>query len=513
MSDLPLDELLWDVTGARRFPPQSNPRIRSVVYDSREADSGSLFVALPGSAVNGHDFVEDAIHRGSSAVVVQQHGGTVGRVSESLRSRAVTIEVEDTRRALSAISSAFYGHPSKELHTIGVTGTDGKSTTVYIIHQLLEHLGIPSGFVSTPQIQVERAVIDNPFRNSTPESLQIHRILREMRDASRTHAVIEATSHGLSPRTSRLADVAFDCGVFTNLTHEHLEFHGSFEQYRSDKGNLFRALDASPIGIGVVNLDDDSAAFFAAVSSRPVFTYSIARSDADLFATSPAYSAGGARFDLHVGEDIVPVESSLPGEYNVSNTLAALLAVSKSVGVSVQELVPAVRSLRPQPGRMATVGTLRGSTVLVDYAHTPGAFAKLLPVLKERTPGRLIIVFGSAGERDVEKRALQGAVADEHADIVVLADEDPRGEDPVTILEHIAMAMSRHRRGEDLYLIPDRGEAIRHALSFAGDGDTVALLGKGHESSIIYADRVLDWDEAAVAKAALRDMGGRPADE
>lgn len=497
MSSKTLSDILEGVsiTGADRW---RDVEVAAVAYDSRRVSPGAVFVALEGDVHDGHDFIEDAVRRGAGAIV---HSSTVARRVGG----AVLIEVDDTRRALSRISSNFFDQPSRELRTFGVTGTDGKSTTVYLIHQLLSGVGIASGFLSTPLLQTAEETVPNPFRNSTPESLEVHRILREMVTAGRTHSVIEATSHGLSPRTSRLADVGFDVAVFTNLSHEHLEFHGTYEQYRNDKANLFRALDRSPNGIGVVNVDDEAAPFFSAVSQRPVFAYSTTRSDADLFATGTTETAEGTAFDLHCGDDSYSVLSPFHGSYNVSNLLAAVLAVHKGAGIEIERILPAVAGLEGLPGRMVELGPFRGSRVVVDYAHTPGAFQSVLPQLRSATESKLIVVFGSAGDRDRAKRPLQGAVAGAYADIVILADEDPRSEDRYRILEDIASGIGE-RRPESLRLIPDRRQAIRTALTLAEPGDTVALLGKGHESSIIYRDGPLEWNEVEVARALMREL-------
>lgn len=479
----------------------ADTQISSLIYDSRHAEPGALFVALVGDRFDGHDYVDDALRRGAVAVVHEKPISSRG-------ASATFVRVDDSRRALSALAAALYGDPSRELFTIGITGTDGKSTTVYLVHQLLEATRHNSGFLSTPMVQTGEEPAKNPFRNSTPESLEVQRMLREMVQQGRSYAVVEATSHGLSSRTSRLADVRFDVGVFTNLSHEHLEFHGTYEQYRSDKANLFRALDDSAAAFGVINIDDDAAPFFSDVTRRPVLTYSTTRSDADLFATNIRASLDGARFDLHSNGTTVPVVSPLFGEYNVSNLLAALLVVQRATDATIDELVSVVPNLRSLPGRMTYVGELHGGRVIVDYAHTPGAFSRLLPQLKQMTEGRLIVLFGSAGDRDKQKRPLQARAADDFADIAVLADEDPRGEEPTAILDDIASGFSRRCLNEDLYLIPDRRVAIRTALSLMREGDTVALLGKGHESSIIYRDGPLEWDEVETARALMRELSG-----
>jgi UDP-N-acetylmuramoyl-L-alanyl-D-glutamate--2,6-diaminopimelate ligase len=362
----------------------------------------------------------------------------------------------------------------------------------------------------------------NPEHQTTPEATAVQRLLAEMRDAGLDYAVVEASSHGLSSRTNRLGDVDFDAGVMTNVTHEHLEFHGSWEQYRHDKANLFRALDRGDAKtrrgsreavprFGVVNADDPSASFFAASCSRPVRSFSASGGAADLSAADLRADASGESFVVveraESGERRHSARLELPGAFNVGNALAALLVVSGMTGRTIGELVPLLPRLRPVRGRMTSIDRGQAFELLVDYAHTPSSFETVLPPLRARIRGRIICVFGSGGERDVEKRPQQGRIASQSCDILVLADEDPRGEDPMAILEEIAAGCPGRRRGEDLFLIPDRKAAIRKAFSLARVGDLVLLLGKGHENSIIYRNGPIPFDEIGEAEKALSELG------
>jgi len=416
---------------------------------------------------------------------------------------------------MSPIAAAFYGRPSRELAVIGGTGTEGKSTTVYLIHQLLALAGFRAGFFSTVMSDTGAGEEPNPEHQTTPEATAVQRMLASMRDAGMSYAVIEASSHGLSPRTNRLGDVDFDVGVMTNVTREHLEFHGTWEQYRSDKANLFRALDGRPDlkgrkapRFGVVNADDPSADYFATRTLVPVRTFSAGGREADLSAAEVSIDPAGESFTI--------VERSgarhrarieLPGAFNVGNALAALLAVSGITATALGDLVPFLPMLRPVRGRMTSIDRGQAFEVIVDYAHTPSSFQTIFPPLRERVKGRIICVFGSGGERDVEKRPRQGRIAADFCDIVILADEDPRGEDPMTLLEEIASGCPELARGERLYLIPDRAAAVRKAFSLAKAGDLVALLGKGHENSIIYAKGAIPYDEIGEAESALAELG------
>ncbi|MFP4432020.1 MAG: UDP-N-acetylmuramoyl-L-alanyl-D-glutamate--2,6-diaminopimelate ligase [Spirochaetaceae bacterium] len=480
--------------------------VNAVVYDSRSVTPGALFVALPGLHVDGHDYLVDAVARGAAALVVERPvDAEPGAVLPTV------VRVTNSRRALSALAAAFYDHPSRKLRVIGVTGTDGKSSTCAYIHQLLAGLGKKVGLLSTVSVDRGRGIEENPFRQSTPEAPEVHRFLREMVDAGLEYAVLEATSHGLSEKTNRLADIAFDVAVFTNLTHEHLEFHGSYEQYRHDKANLFRAIDRSPEGFGVVNAQDKEADYFAAQTNRRVLRYGIECPDCALSATSVKGDISGTRFTVCTESSESKTEISIPGTFQVENTLAALLTAVTLTGSKITQCCALVPGITPVPGRMVRVGRSLPFSVFIDYAHTPGAFEQVLPLLRSFTSGRLIAVFGSAGERDVEKRELQGSIAAKYADILVITDEDPRQEDAQSILRQIAEGARtqpgrRVRRG-DIILIADRRKAIHHALSLAKAKDTVVLLGKGHEKSIIYPEGPVPWNEQEAATEALRQLG------
>jgi UDP-N-acetylmuramoyl-L-alanyl-D-glutamate--2,6-diaminopimelate ligase len=501
----PLAPLLTALGADMRLRGTPQIDVRSLSYDSRRVEAGDLFIALPGLHTDGHRFIGEAIHRGAVAVLHQDE-------LASYREGITYLQVPDSRRGMSALAAAFYEYPSRQLSVVGVTGTDGKSTTVWLIHQLLEAAGKRSGFISTVQMRSERRVVDNPLRQSTPEAPEIQRLLRRMIDGGNNYAVIEATSHGLSAKTGRLADVEFAAGVCTNINHEHLEFHGSFERYRSDKANLFRALPQD--GFGVVNLNDPSHQYLAGQALSPVFRYGLGNPRADLWAEVGQADLSGSQVILHYAGQELSSQLCLPGGFNAENLLAAALTVLKLDSLGLDDLAEAIPKLRGVPGRMETIDRGQPFRVMVDYAHTPQSFAKLLPLVRQHTEGRLIALFGSAGERDTAKRPLQGELATRFCDIVILADEDPRGEDPSAILEQIAAGCRREkprlRTGDQLLIIPDRREAIGRAFRLARKGDTVLLLGKGHEASIIYADGPIPWQEAEAAREILEQMGWKP---
>jgi len=486
--------------------------IEGLAYDSREVRTGFLFFALPGLHSDGHDFIDRAIRAGAVAIVHQE------AISDP-EPGVVYIKVPDARAAMSPVAAAFHGHPSRKLVVIGVTGTEGKSTTVWLIYRLLDLAGAKAGFFSTVEYRVGEKVEPNPKHQTTPEATTVHEHLARMVASGFEYAVVEASSHGLSPKTGRLADIAFDVGVMTNVRHEHLEFHGTWEQYRDDKANLFRALDADvhkkSIGgstievpsFGVVCADDPSAAYFADLTEKAVYTYSATQDVTTMYASDANIDEHGAFFMLHEELDSWPARIELPGAFNIENVLAAVLVVSRLTTVPVDDLVDLLPQLEPVLGRMTRIDRGQPFELIVDYAHTPSSFQTILPSLKERVQGKLICVFGSGGERDVQKRPAQGRIASEYCGVVILSDEDPRGENPMALLEDIAVGCAGLERDKNLFLIPDRRVAIRKAISTALPGDAVLLLGKGHENTIDYASGAIPWNEITEARTALEEAG------
>jgi UDP-N-acetylmuramoyl-L-alanyl-D-glutamate--2,6-diaminopimelate ligase len=541
-----LSEFFTDLVAARAGflgrQGSADPLVTSMEYDSRKVQPGSLFFALPGRHTDGHRYAADAAAKGAVVIV---HEADIGEPAAGL----VYLRVNNSRFAMSPVSAAFYGFPSRRLIIAGVTGTEGKSTTVYIIYQMLWLLGKKAGFFSTVQNSTGGEVQWNKEHQTTPEATVVQRLLWEMAENGCEYAVVEASSHGLSVRTNRLGDVEFTAAVYTNVAHEHLEFHGTWEQYRDDKANLFRALNqdsgraesstgpardtrsARPAPFGVINADDSSADYFARATICRILRFSTRGKDADLSLRAFQSGALGNWYDAHIEADhsSIDIRDRLPGGFNAGNLFAALLAVSGLTGIPVREIAPFTPRLQPVRGRMTAIDQGQPFELLVDYAHTPSSFLAIFPPLRERldkTGGRIISLFGSAGERDTQKRAEQGKIAAAYSDIIILADEDPRGEQPMDILEAIAQGCEadqgseadraeegpdKHttffRRGENLFLIPDRAAAIRKALSLARPGDLALLLGKGHENSIIYANQTMPYDEIGEAGKALSEMG------
>ncbi len=494
------------ITGINSLQLHGDPEVRicGLSYDSREIEAGDLYFALPGLHSDGHSYIPQAIEKGAAAIICT-------RLPSPLPPDTTIVLVADSRRAMSPVSAAFYDHPSRELRVIGVTGTDGKSSTVSFLHQMLSALGHRCGFLSTVQFNTGGESCKNHFRQSTPEATEIHKALRQMVEGGCSHAVVESTSHGLSPRNNRLGDVHYDGALITNISHEHLEFHGTMEQYMDDKANLFR-MTGENSGIAVVNKDDANYQLFidAFLSSggERYYSYSAEGAGAAHWSASKIVeSPTSLRFTITSPEgEAAEAQLKLSGRFNIDNILAATTILCETEGISPLQLEPVFPTLKAVKGRMVPVDEGQPFQVIVDYAHTPGSFSRLFPAIRPLVKGRLFALFSSAGERDLEKRPVLGSIASRYADIIFLADEDPRGEEPLALLRDVAAGCSGKVEGKDLFIIEDRREAMKRAFSMMHDRDCILLLGKGHEGSIIYDGFSIEWDEEAVARQVLREL-------
>jgi UDP-N-acetylmuramoyl-L-alanyl-D-glutamate--2,6-diaminopimelate ligase len=486
--------------------------IRGISFDSRRVREGSVFVAVPGGHVDGHDYVAAALALGAVAVIVERpiSGLTVPQ-----------IVVDRSQAALAVAAAWWYGDPSHELGIVGITGTDGKTTTSFLATAMLESAGISTGLLTTAQVKLGELRSANPEHVTTPEAPQLQLTLRAMVDAGNQAAIVETTSHGLA--LERVDEIAYDIAVFTNLTHEHLELHKTFEAYRDAKLSLFRRLRptgtaAKHLGrpwpcTAIVNHDDPSAPLFEAAglsAGATLLSYGLS-AEAAVRAVSVEEDARRLRVGVQTRRWSAEVELQLAGRFNVHNALAAI-ALGEALELPGEAIRAGVAGLRGVPGRMERVDCGQPFGVIVDYAHSP---ASLQTVLDQLAPlaraggGGLVAVFGSAGERDVQKRPMMGRIAGERCRVVVVTDEDPRREDRQTILDEIGAGAESagKRRGDDLLCIADRHEAIAAAFERARAGDIVVLAGKGHEQSIIMSDGSRAWDERTEAVRALRSMG------
>ncbi len=496
----------------RRMPSASafsgETQVRGVALDSRAVEPGTLFVAVPGARSDGHDFAEQAAAAGAVAVIGERAIGGL---------HLPQLLVHDARAALALSSAWLHDFPSRSMRVIGVTGTDGKTSTSFMLRAALEACGEPTGLLSTVTVIAGGQVIGGS-RATTPEAPVLQAALAAMRDAGDRYAIVESTSHGLAQQ--RVGEVAYDVAVLTNLSHEHLEFHRTFEAYKAAKRSLFERLAVSVAnldkGIGkwaIVNRDDDAGAEFAAAAESVgarVIGYGNDPA-AEVHATRLSEPAGGLVVGLRTPRWSGDLRLRMAGRFNAHNALAAM-AVGEALGLDPDGMRSGLQGMLGVPGRMERIEQGQPFTVIVDYAHTPDSLAKVLDNLAPMAAaggGGLVCVFGSAGERDTLKRPMMGRLAGERCRLVVLTDEDPRGEDRDQILEDIAEGAREagKREGQDLRLEPDRRGAIRLAFESAREGDVVVLCGKGHEASIEMAGRALPWNEAAVAREVLAELG------
>lgn len=531
-----------------------NPEIKGLAFDSRNVKEDFIFFALPGTHTTGNIFIPKAIKNGATVIIFQDQidENTAIQIKnelDSINKNVVFINVKDSRYVMAPISAHFYDNPSEKLIVIGVTGTEGKSSTVSFVWQLLQLSGHKAGFISTVQYSLGDEAISNPEHQTTPEATIIQRQLYEMVQNKCEYAVVETSSHGLSPKLNRTGSLLFDCGIFMNVTLEHLEFHGTFQQYRNDKANLFRKLDEhnhikitngekrQVPSFGIINLEDPSAEYFLKATNQLVIGFTtkgkagksaentqidlppIQKNIPVIFGTNIESSKQGLSFDFSYTENyqencssnsqLIHVNSSLPGAFNTYNLMAAIMAVSKLTNNSANNIAEFVKNVIPVKGRMTVINQQQPFELIIDYAHTPSSFETIFPPIRKRCTGKMIAVFGSGGERDLKKRPLQGEIAAKFCDIVILADEDPRGENPEELLNMIAEGAQKLGKqiNQNLYIIPDRPKAIRKALQLAQENDIVLLLGKSHENSIIYKDYIMPYDEIEEAKKALDEMG------
>jgi UDP-N-acetylmuramoyl-L-alanyl-D-glutamate--2,6-diaminopimelate ligase len=483
-------------------PAAGDAEVGAVEYDSRRCGPGVLFVAVPGFHVDGHRFAAAAVAAGAIGVVAE-------RVPEPPMADGVPLVlVPSSRAALSALAAAVAGHPSRRMLVAGITGTDGKTTTTTMLWAAWREAGEKAASLSTVDARVGDEITPNAARITTMEAPELHRRLAQLASGGCTRVAVETSSHAL--HLHRVDDVEYDIAVFTRITSEHLDIHGSREGYLRTKQRLLEMVSPRPQGLAV--LDGDDAFAFPRLVQVPVarrLVYSASgRSDADLVALDLHVDADGVYFTVGTPWGRRAVLLRLAGGFNAANALAAIAAACGS-GVGLDTAVRGLAGLERVTGRMERVDAGQDFAVVVDYAHTTDALEMVLRELRTATGGRLWAVFGSAGERDTEKRAAMGGVAGRLADVTVITDEDPRGEDCLAILEDIAEGAEAEgaSRGTTLHLIPDREQAVAFAIGGATTGDTVLLAGKGHETTIETPAGPVPWDERAVAVAALRRRG------
>lgn len=504
-----LSRLLATLTSGDVAAPAPDTEVTGIALDSRQVRPGHLFVAIPGAQVDGHRFIESAIERGASAVVGERPLRELRELLPEVDLSDVPyLKVPDSRRALAHLSAAFYGHPGRQLKIIGVTGTDGKTTTVRLIAAILNAAGHPTGLVSSVSAVIGGQESETGFHTTTPEAPEVQAYLARMVEAGMEYAVLESTSHGLAQH--RVTACEYDVAALTNITHEHLDYHGTFEAYREAKALLFRSLADSyrkegTAKVAILNADDQSYQYMAAIAADRHLSYGL-DGPADLTATEIEPRPRGSCFLAHTPAGDVHIQTALPGRFNVYNILAAM-AVGVSQGLPLEAIQRGVSSLRGVAGRMERIDLGQDFTAIVDFAHTPNALRRALETARTMTAGRVIVVFGCAGLRDHEKRAPMGRIAVELADQVVITAEDPRTESLDAITSQIAEGCddAGGREGRDYWRIADRGEAIGHAVDLAEAGDLVILTGKGHERSMCFGTTEHPWSDHDALETAIRE--------
>jgi UDP-N-acetylmuramoyl-L-alanyl-D-glutamate--2,6-diaminopimelate ligase len=501
-----LGDLLIGLENRTTLPPGWLEReVRDIAHDSRKVKPGSLFVAVRGLHSDGHQFISQAIQHGAMTIVAEKQEGL------PVPSGTPLLIVDDSRRALALLANTFFGHPSRRLMLTGITGTNGKTTTTYLVKSIVEAAGSTTGLIGTIDYRVGDKVYPAP--NTTPESLELQRLLSEMVGLGATHCVMEVSSHALA--LGRTLGCEFAAAAFTNLTQDHLDFHGSMDAYFQAKLRLFTGL--SPEAWAIINSDDARGVEIVRKTRARVITTGFS----ELANVRPVgtirHGINGLMFDAASPAGTIPVESPLVGRYNIYNILTAI-GIGTALGVSAEEIARGLREMKAVPGRMEKVDEGQPFGVVVDYAHTEDAIARLLESVREVTASRIITVFGCGGDRDRTKRDAMGAAAIKASDIVIITSDNPRTEDPLSIIRDIERGLaaggvktSAQDAGKQVapgkrpyVIIPGRHEAVAVAVGLARPGDVVVLAGKGHEDYQIIGEKKIHFDDREVAREQIR---------
>lgn len=469
--------------------------VLGIAYDSRRVGPGFLFVAIEGFQTDGHRFIEQAVAAGAAAVVVQK--------PVAVPAFAAWVQVADSRLALGLLAARFYGYPARQLKMAGVTGTNGKTTTTHLLTAVGHAAGMKVGLIGTIANRIGDRVL--PVEHTTPESLDLQRLLAEMAAEKVALAVMEVSSHALA--LNRVAGCDFDLGIFTNITQDHLDFHQDMDHYLAAKSRLFTSLDGADgerPGTAVINRDDPRAEQLIKATRATVITYGI-HGPAGVRAEKIQVTPRGVRFYVTSPWGEGEVRLKLTGLFNVYNALAAL-AAGGVLGIPLAVITAALSEVAGVPGRFELVDCGQGFAVVVDYAHTPDGLENVLKTARQITDGRLITVFGCGGDRDRSKRPLMGEIAARLSDLPVLTSDNPRTEDPLRIIAGVEEGLSRVLDADGYRIIPDRREAIFHAIAAAEPGDTVVIAGKGHEDYQIIGTRKYPLDDRQEAARALEQI-------
>lgn len=459
--------------------------IKDIKYDSRRVSQNDLFICVQGFKTDGHRYINDAIEKGAKAIVIDKE---LTDYNEDI----TYIKVDDSRKAMPKLSKNFFKNPLQDIDLIGVTGTNGKTTTTYLIKDILNKSGYKTGLIGTIEVFNGNETVNSS--RTTPEALDIYRFLAEMKENDVEYVVMEVSSHALA--LNRVDTMEFTSAVFTNLTQDHLDYHNTMEEYAAQKAKLFKKITKN--GTAIINNDDDYAELFKRQTDNKVITYSL-NNDSDLKAENIELSLKGVKFSI----DNLRFELNLTGKFNIYNSLAAI-GVAKGLEIDDNIIKNSLENVKGIPGRFETVNLKQPFNVIVDYAHTPDSMINILEAVKHFDHNNIIIVFGCGGERDKGKRPIMGEIAVREGDYVVVTNDNPRSDDPSTIISEIKKGIKDSKFETPYSIVPDRGEAIFEAIAQAQEDDVVIIFGKGHETYQVFADKTIDFDDREVAKKAIK---------
>ena len=476
----------------KKWLVKGNPIIKSIEMDSRKVTDGSLFICMKGFTVDGHDFAKQAVEQGAVALVVER----------PVNVDVPTIQVNDSQRAMAILADTFYRSPSEQLHVIGIPGTNGKTTTTYLIDYIFENAGKKTGRIGTINTKVNG--IERDVVNTTPESLSLQKMFHEMVEGKTETVVMEVSSHAL--HLGRVRGCDFDIAVFTNLSQDHLDYHETMDAYKQAKGILFSQLgntySKNRKKYAILNVDDEASAYYRTVTAAEVITYGI-ENKADISAQQIEMSSHGIRFKLCTPFGNEEISMKLVGLFSVYNALAASAACLAS-GLSIAEIKAGLQQVEGVPGRFELVDEGQDYTVLVDYAHTPDSLLNVLQTIRQFAKKKIFVVVGCGGDRDKQKRPLMGEIAVKYADEAIFTSDNPRSEDPNEIIQQ----MTQHLNS-DFTVIVDREKAIDYAIRQAQKGDVILIAGKGHETEQVIGEHVYPFDDRVIAQKAMKRRGNK----
>ncbi len=462
--------------------------INNIVYDSRQVEENNLFICIKGFKTDGHKYIDNAIQNGARAILIEKD-------IEIYRNDITYIKVEDSRKTMSYLAAAFFDYPLDQLSLIGVTGTNGKTTTTFLIKAILEQAGYKTGLIGTIKIFIGDDTF--PATRTTPESLDLYRNFKKMVDQEVKYCVMEVSSHALDLK--RVQGMNFLMAVFTNITQDHLDYHKSIEKYLEAKCKLFSQLQKD--GYGIVNIDDSHSQEIIEATSGKILTYGI-EDPAEIVAKNIELNPRGASF-LISGFENTRINLNLTGMFNIYNSLAAI-GCGQALEINKETIKQGIENLPGVPGRFELINEGQTFTVVVDYAHTPDGMENVLQTAKELVSDNIIVVFGCGGDRDRGKRPLMGQIGVEYGDYCIITSDNPRSEDEMTIIKEIETGIEEMEALAPYKVIPDREQAIIHAIEKASGDDMVIIFGKGHETYQVFKNKTIHFDDSEIARAALK---------